>query len=265
MTTSKIFRRILIIAMTVVIAVITSVSSVSAGGRNRFYLSFLFDQNSRTFSSMVVQSSGRRSVEENFSRLNTTSSLIRLTESGLGGLVVNSEGNMAFSSMPITSFPFTFPEFPDVDGSLTDRTMAIDVGVALTTALNTAVQTILRPVSIRGRQSLRINEPDHFFRLTMSIANSGYTIMANNTTSFTEFRHGDTLRWSARRAVQADMEDVRGVMAGLTYRDYIVIRNHSGATVVLPFFVPKGYSQGQRLYGQQLTSANIDEMTEKLS
>jgi hypothetical protein len=52
---------------------------------------------------------------------------------------------------------------------------------------------------------------------------------------------------------------------GLTYKDYVRITNYSGKSIVVPYYVPKGYSQGQALYNQKITYQTEEDTTEKLS
>jgi len=61
------------------------------------------------------------------------------------------------------------------------------------------------------------------------------------------------------------MVSVKNVSEGYSVKDYVVIKNHSGDSITLPYVIPKGYAEGQELYAQQTTQVPLNTITEKLS
>lgn len=263
-------KSIFLTTLIVIGAIIMSVSPVAANGRNQYYLSFLYNPDSKTFGSFVAQNSGVSKMENVYSMLNTNKSSFQLNYASSGPANVRVEGLMKSSPHEfLTYYPFTFPEFTDVDGSSADYAMAAGVGSGLTRAFNTAIAHILKPVSVAGRKELGIDDAPNFFRLSAAIANSGHAAI-NGGDPNKIYSYGK-LQWKIRQASENDMKSIRGIPAGSSTTDYVVITNRAssgnswGTEVVVPYLYPKGYSAGQDLYGQQQTSADHAQITSKLS
>jgi len=185
------------------------------------------------------------------------------------GLVVSASSGMLtpdnlsdFTTVSLSSHPYSFPEFQDVDGSTQDYSMASSVGAALTESLNTAINMVLKPVSTEGRKTLNLTDTGSFFKIAVAVSNSAYNALASGAS--TSSKVGE-LEWTIKPATAEDMKSVKGVQQGLTVNDYVVVVNHTGGKVVVPYSIPKGYSEGQQLYGQQATSIAKNTITSKLS
>ena len=61
------------------------------------------------------------------------------------------------------------------------------------------------------------------------------------------------------------MKNIKDIAKGSSYSDYVVVKNYKNKTLVLPYYVPKGYTQGQALYGTTLSNIKTDEVNAKLS
>lgn len=254
-------------------ALMTTMSPVAAQGKNQYYLSFLYNPDTKAFGAFVVQNSGRTRMEASYSKLNTRDSLLNLvTEVRNFNVYVTAKDKMLglnfdnenVSSQMLEYYPFTFPEFGDVDGQMMDYNMATNVGSELTRALNSATSHILKPVSSSGRKELALDIAINFFKLSVEIANSGRSAIASNNTDFVEYSYGK-LSWSIRQAKESDMGAIKNIPMGLTHKDYVVVANNDGKTIVVPYLYPKGYSPGQESSGQQITQVSIEEITPKLS
>lgn len=77
------------------------------------------------------------------------------------------------------------------------------------------------------------------------------------------------LKWSIRQATAEEMQTVKNVPEGATNKDYVVIKNYTdiqnnGKGLILPYAVPKGYAEGQKMYDEYVTT-DTNEFTSKLS
>lgn len=67
---------------------------MAASGKNQYYLSFLYNPDSKSFGALVAQNGGRARMEESFSSLDTNDSLIKLSVSSTGFAHVVAPGKM---------------------------------------------------------------------------------------------------------------------------------------------------------------------------
>ncbi|MHC1734523.1 MAG: hypothetical protein AB9921_02490 [Erysipelotrichaceae bacterium] len=266
----KTFRRLLkglTALMMIGVILLTNAQSVAAAnGRNQYFLSFLFSPETKSFGSITVQNTGMSKKEDVYSQLNTSASMFMLTVKNDGlnivvdGAMLLGDGISTYSSL--SHRPYTFPEYGDVDGRTVDFTMANKVGSDLGSALNLAVKTILKPVSTDGFKELNIDDAGNYFKLVSAISNCGYQTVKNQSTQ--NCNYGE-LEWTMRPATEADMKTVKVVSVGSTTKDYVVVINHSNKSVVVPYLIPKGYNEGQELFGSTITSIDSDTITSKLS
>lgn len=201
-------------------------------------------------------------MENEYSFLDSTDALLFLSIDGSGGISV--PGEMKTGSY-LEKHPYTFPEFHDVDGTQADYAMGLNTGNALTKSLNNAISFVLKPVTAAGRKELGTELPATVFGLATAISNSGYDVLYNNINIFKSYTYAGKLKWEIKQASVEDMKSVKNVLQGSTHKDYVVIKNHSGDTVTLPYAVPKGYAEGQELYAQQSTQVSLSTITQKLS
>jgi hypothetical protein len=52
---------------------------------------------------------------------------------------------------------------------------------------------------------------------------------------------------------------------GSSSTDYIKVINHSGNAFIVPYFIPKGYAEGQNVYDMHQTATPTSQITSKLS
>lgn len=165
----------------------------------------------------------------------------------------------------LTHYPYTFPEFTDTEGTQSDYAMASTVGTNLTKSLNSALAFILKPVTAAGRKDIGVDVHTGMWSLAATLSNAGYDVISNNNQTFKAFSFGEKLKWSMRQATADDMKTVKNIPQGLTNKDYVVIKNYDGDSLTVPYAIPKGYGEGQELYGQQSTAIPASTITQKLS
>jgi hypothetical protein len=263
----KLIKKI-ILTSAILFVFLASSSPVYAYGKNQYFLSFLYNTENRTFSSLTTQDKGFYKTEESYSRLSTNDSLLKLTtatKTMFTGFELSVEGKMISLGSFLSEHPYTFSEMADLDGTANDYSQANSVGAKLTSSFNSAISFILKPVSTAGRKVLDLETATSYFKMAMAVSNSGFDVISSNTTSFKEYTYMEKLKWSIRQATADDMKLIKDIAKGATYKDYVVIKNFSGKTTTLAYLIPKGYQEGQALYGQYQTSVDISTLTKGLS
>jgi len=163
---------------------------VAAASKNQYFLSFLYSADTRTFGYIAVANGGRESKENSYSRLDSKKPIFNLSLSRSGEISV--EGEMLEGNY-LEYYPYSFPEFNDVEGTTTDYSLALSVGSDLTKSLNNAVSFILKPVSTAGRKDLGLELSSNVYSLAVALSNSGYDSIANNRTTFKKFEYAGKL------------------------------------------------------------------------
>lgn len=265
MNTKRKFRKLIGVLLIALMFVLAGIQPVKAATTNQYFLAFLYNEQTKTFASSVVQDGSFASRESNSSLLSTNLTMFEVQDSALMGFYV--PGRMAESTLTPRQFrPYNFPEFSDAYAQSDDYTQALVVGEALTGALNTAISYVLKPVSTAGREELGISKAMNYFQLARYLSNSAYTVVSGNTISYREFSYAEKLKWSIRQATADDA--IKGIPSGSTFRDYVVIKYHGASeaqALVVPYLFPKGYSTGQALDGDTTTQLGDESTTEKLS
>lgn len=261
----KLFRKIqklVFVFVIIAVFILSNIQPVAAATRTEYFLSFLYSVDSKTFGYVLVPNSGRDRLENKYSDLDTTDSFFRIIDAGsFGQFNVNQKMR---TGEYLKSYPYTFPEFSNVPGTHSDYAMASEVGLNLTKSLNNAVSFILKPVSGAGRKDIGLENHSGVWALATAVSNSGYNVIFTNNQTFQVNTFNEKLTWSIRQATEDDMKTVKDIPQGATNRDYVVIMNYDKDTLVVPYSVPKGYMEGQALYGHHVPDPN-EVVTEKLS
>lgn len=105
--------------------------------------------------------------------------------------------------------------------------------------------------------------------MAAAISNSGYAVISGDNQTFQSYTYNEKLKWSIRQATAEEMQTVKNVPEGATNKDYVVIKNYediqgNGKGLILPYAVPKGYAEGQKMYDEYITD-DTNEFTSKLS
>jgi hypothetical protein len=171
----KKLKTIIFITLLAITVNLASSTPVHALGRNQHFLTFFYSQHNQSFTAMTTQNSGQFRTESMYSNLNTRNP----------GFILNSklevDGMMAENSYHKTMYPYTFPEFEDVDGAEDDKGHASSIGQVLINNLNNTIKHVLKPVSTAGREELEINLGVYFLRMAAAISNSAFQAIESNS------------------------------------------------------------------------------------